>query len=223
MDWYRGLPNGSITTWAQLVEPFILEFNELGDPFSLLTQFTSIKRYEQENILDFNIRFQKAWMRVPMPVRPQQFQALMYYLRAFPSDLSLQIQNFEVNTFLKVYRQAVYAEACVISVRKLPSCMPMPYFLVTAQNQILRPQAVSMAPPLASILALVQQWPLTLPVPRAPLALPAPPQPNMNQGVASSIEIQELQNLCRNMANHITILSRQSNVRRYPYPAIEKA
>lgn len=45
----------------------------------------------------------------------------------------------------------------------------------------------------------------------------------MNQGVASSTEIQELQNLCENMANQITILSRQNNVRRYPYPVIEKA
>jgi len=46
LDWYRGLTDGSITSWAQLLEPFILEFNEVGDPFSLLTQFTSIKRFE---------------------------------------------------------------------------------------------------------------------------------------------------------------------------------
>ena len=57
IDWYRGLSNRSVTFWAQLVEPFILEFNEVGDPFSLLTQFTSIKRYEQENISNLNIRF----------------------------------------------------------------------------------------------------------------------------------------------------------------------
>ena len=57
LDQYRGFPNGSITSWAQLVEPFILEFNELEGPFSLLTQFTSIKRYEQENIPNCNIKF----------------------------------------------------------------------------------------------------------------------------------------------------------------------
>jgi len=67
----------------------VTQFNEVGDPFSLLTQFTSVKRYEQESILDFNIRFQKYWKRVPMSVRSQQSQALMYYLRAFPPYLSL--------------------------------------------------------------------------------------------------------------------------------------
>jgi len=91
LEWYRGLTDGSVTSWAQLAEPFILEFNEVEDSFSLLTQFTSIKRFEQESILDFNIRFQKSWKRVPVSVRPQQSQDLMYYLRAFPTNLSLQI------------------------------------------------------------------------------------------------------------------------------------
>ena len=138
---------------------------------------------------------------MPMPIKPQQFQALMYYLRVFPPDLSLQIQNSRVNTFSEVYKQAIYVKAYLILVGKLPSHMRMPYFPVTSQKKILRPQAVSLAPPLASILAPVQQWPSTLLVSRAPLALPAPPQPNMNQGVASSSKIQELRNLCRNMAN----------------------
>ena len=94
-------------------------------------------------------------MRVPMPIRPQQFQALMYYLRAFPLDLSLQIQNFEVTIFSKVYRQVMFAEVCLISIGKFPSCIPMPYFPMLAQNQSLKPQAIYMAPPLASILTSV--------------------------------------------------------------------
>lgn len=37
LEWYRGFANGSITSQVQLAKPFILEFNEVGDPFSLLT------------------------------------------------------------------------------------------------------------------------------------------------------------------------------------------
>ena len=80
-----------------------------------------------------------------------------------------------------------------------------------------------MAPPLASIPALVQQFPLALPTPRAPLALLAPSQPGINQVTPSSNEIQELKALCKNMANQITLLSRESNARRYPYLAPDKA
>jgi len=90
-----------------------------------------------------------------MLVRPQQSQALVYYLRAFPLDLSLQIQNFGITTFLKVYRQAMFVEAYLILVGKLPSHMPMPYFSMLPQNQVLRPQVICMASPLASIPTLI--------------------------------------------------------------------
>ena len=117
----------------------------------------------------------------------------------------------------------MFAEAYLISVGKLPSYMPMPYFLITTQNQSFRPQAIYIASPLASIPTPTQQFLLTLPIPRAPLALPTPPQLGMNQEVASSNEIQELKMLCKNMANQITILSRYNNAKRYPYPIVEKA
>jgi len=70
--------------------------------------------------------------------------------------LSLYIQNFEVSTFLEVYRQAVFAKAYLILVEKLPSCMPIPYFLMLAQIQLLRPHEICMAPPLVIIPTLVQ-------------------------------------------------------------------
>jgi len=62
-----------------------------------------------------------------------------------------------------------------------------------------------------------------LPTPRAPLALIAPHHWGINQVNPSSNEIQELKALCKNMANQITLLSRQSNARRYPYPTLDKA
>jgi len=74
-----------------------------------------------------------------MLIWPQQFQALMYYLRAFLPYISLQIQNFEVNNLLEVYRQAMSVEAYLNSVGKLPSHMPVPCFPMLAQIQSLRP------------------------------------------------------------------------------------
>jgi len=129
-------------------------------------------------------------------------------LRAFPPYLSLQIQNSKINTFSKVYRQAVSTEAYLILVGKLPSHMPMPYFPMLAQNQPLRSHSICTTPPLASIPTPIHQFPLTLPAPRAPLDLLALPQPGINQGNPTLNESQELKSLCRNMANQITLLSR---------------
>lgn len=71
-----------------------------------------------------------------------------------------------------------------------------------------------MAPPLASI---------TTPVQNFPPALLAPPHFRVNQIVPTQNEIQELKALYQNMANHITLLSRQNNGRRYPYPIVDRA
>lgn len=70
LDCFKAFPTNSISTWAQLVEPFIIEFNEVGDPFSLLYQLTSIKKKEKEKISNFNIHFKNSWERVPISVRP---------------------------------------------------------------------------------------------------------------------------------------------------------
>jgi len=45
LDWYITLPTNSISTWAQLVEPLILKFNNVGNPYSLLSQFNVIQRH----------------------------------------------------------------------------------------------------------------------------------------------------------------------------------
>lgn len=50
LDWYKILPANSISTWDQLVEPLILKFNEVGDMYSLLSQFNVIQIHAQENV-----------------------------------------------------------------------------------------------------------------------------------------------------------------------------
>lgn len=93
LDWYWSLGNSNINTWVQLPEPFIKEFNEVGDLVALLTQFTSIQRQVKEDIANFNFRFGKTWERFPLEVSPSPTQAYMYCLRAFVSDLALQIRH----------------------------------------------------------------------------------------------------------------------------------
>jgi len=128
LDWYRGLPTDSIIGWATLAEPFILEFNEESDSYSSLMQFTTIKRDERESVIDFNIRFQREWKRIPQATKPSSKAALVYYLRAFHPNLSLQIRNRGSRTFPEIYRDAIVAETDLIASAKLP--MRTPRFLI---------------------------------------------------------------------------------------------
>lgn len=86
--WYRSLPNASITSWDDLVEVFINEFDEVYDPISFLMQFTSIKKNNQEYITKFNNHSNKSWARVSFYLRPKDSKAYMYYLKVFSPKLN---------------------------------------------------------------------------------------------------------------------------------------
>lgn len=91
LDWYITLLINSITTWAQLVETLIIKFNEVGDPYSLLSQFNIIQRHPKENVSNFNLRFFKSCARVPLAMRPHPYMDLMFYLKEFTPNLDSRI------------------------------------------------------------------------------------------------------------------------------------
>lgn len=90
--WYRSLLDACITTWVDLVEAFVNEFDDV-DRMSLLTQFISINMNNKDNVIEFNIHFRKSWMRIFVYVRTQDSQAYMYYLNDFVPKLANQIKN----------------------------------------------------------------------------------------------------------------------------------
>lgn len=86
------LLENSISTWAQLAKLLILEFNEVGDPYSLLSQFIVIQHDPMKNIYHFNLRFTKYWARLSLNMSPHTSMALIFYLRVFTLDLAARIQ-----------------------------------------------------------------------------------------------------------------------------------
>ncbi|KAH9308693.1 hypothetical protein KI387_036604, partial [Taxus chinensis] len=66
LQWFRSLGAGSITNWNQLCIALHEQFGEKGDN---LEQLTTIKRAPNEQLTDFNFRFQRTWERIPVAVR----------------------------------------------------------------------------------------------------------------------------------------------------------
>ncbi|KAH9296981.1 hypothetical protein KI387_028663, partial [Taxus chinensis] len=90
-QWFRSLTTGSIQNWNQLCTALCDQFGEKGDNLSLLEQVTMIKRAPNEQLTNFNLRFQRTWDRIPTTVKPTNEGAFLYFLRALNSDISLMI------------------------------------------------------------------------------------------------------------------------------------
>jgi len=69
-------------------------------------------------VIDFNIRFQRKWKKIPQAAKPSSKAALVYYLRAFHPNLSLQIRNKGSRTFSKIYRDVIVAKTNLIASAK---------------------------------------------------------------------------------------------------------
>ncbi|KAH9314377.1 hypothetical protein KI387_023004, partial [Taxus chinensis] len=89
-------------------------FKEKGANLSLLEQLITIKRAPNEQLIDFNFRFQRTWERIPMVVRPTAEGAFLYYLKDLNYDISMLIQSMGGTTIPAAYSIAIRAENCLI-------------------------------------------------------------------------------------------------------------
>lgn len=85
-------------------------------------------------------------------MKPSPEATLVYYLRAFHHDLSLQIRNKGSRTFLKIYKDAIIAEIDLIASTKLPMRAPR-FSTIQPTLHYLghKPYPADQAPPLAPI------------------------------------------------------------------------
>ena len=128
LQWFRGLPHGSIPDWDDLGDKLCKHFEDNSDHLSLLEQLTTIKRAPQECMTDFNYRFQKTWDRIPAAVKPSPGNAFLYYLRALNSDIATVLQTMGGTTLLGAYDMAIRAENTLIQGRKIAPRPPMSLF-----------------------------------------------------------------------------------------------
>lgn len=87
-----------------------------------------IKRSPQEQMNDFNFRFQRIWDRIPIIVRPPPEYAFLYFLKALNNDIAVMIQSMGGVSLPDAFEIAIRAENSLIQVGKLAPRPPMPIF-----------------------------------------------------------------------------------------------
>jgi len=118
----------TIGTWDNLGDRLNKQFQDKSNNLSLVEQITTIKRAPQEQIIDFNFRFQKTWDRIPAMVRPPAEYAFLYFLKGLNSDISMMIQSLGGNSLPNAYELAIRAENNLIQARKIAPRPPVPIF-----------------------------------------------------------------------------------------------
>jgi hypothetical protein len=84
--WFRGLPVATIGTWKALESTFMRQWGEKRDHLYYLTEFGSLKKKENETIVEFNRIFNKLYNNIPIDIKPSQPTTKVTYVGAFEVD-----------------------------------------------------------------------------------------------------------------------------------------
>ena len=87
--WFKHLHPKSINTWEEISCTFLRFWGRSRPLEQMLSEFYSLRRHEGEAISSFNRRFARFYYNMPKEVQPLENAAKIYYVAAFPPDLSL--------------------------------------------------------------------------------------------------------------------------------------
>jgi hypothetical protein len=110
VEWYKSLPDRSISGWCNFADQFIEQFGDHTDTSFASHELTSIKKNSNESVLEFNKRFNKVLNRIPRETRPVDSFLIDFYLSAFDGKTHYEIRSQRPSSLPQAFKIAMTIE-----------------------------------------------------------------------------------------------------------------
>jgi hypothetical protein len=117
--WFRSLPAASIRTYNALEDAFLRQWGERKDHLYYLTEFGSLKKKNSETVMEFILRFNKLYNKIPAAVKPSEPSAKVTFAGAFEPDFALLLRERRGATLNRMQDDAVEIESNMMASGKL--------------------------------------------------------------------------------------------------------
>jgi hypothetical protein len=117
--WFRSLPAASIQTYNALEDAFLKQWGERKDHLYYLTEFGSLKKKNSETVMEFILRFNKLYNKIPAAVKPSEPSAKVTFAGAFEPDFALLLRERRGDTLIKMQDDAVEIESNMMASGKM--------------------------------------------------------------------------------------------------------
>jgi ribonuclease HI len=117
--WFRSLPAASIRTYDALEDAFLRQWGERKDHLYYLTEFGSLKKKNSETVMEFILRFNKLYNKIPAAVKPSEPSAKVTFAGAFEPDFALLLRERRGATLNRMQDDAVEIESNMMASGKL--------------------------------------------------------------------------------------------------------
>lgn len=82
-EWYKDLPSLSIGSFQDFKRLFRDQYGDHSDPKFVLHELTGIRKNQNEEVAHFNNRFIKLLNKIPLGLKPNDNQNLVFYFDAY--------------------------------------------------------------------------------------------------------------------------------------------
>ena len=112
--WFFNLLSGSITSWQQLENAFIMRFGDDKTSGTLLLELARLKINENENVKEFNQRFITPLNKIPdkLLVAIQ----VEYYTVALPLTIPMFVKRKDIRTLEEKFEEAIQIKKDLASI-----------------------------------------------------------------------------------------------------------
>lgn len=109
--WFKALSDSSITAWEELENSFTQKWGENRNHEYVLTEFNSIRKKLEEDILEFIKRFNKKYNNLPSEIKPPQATTRVVFVGVFESNFGFTIRERKSHTLDQLQVDALEVEA----------------------------------------------------------------------------------------------------------------
>ncbi|GLJ49502.1 hypothetical protein SUGI_1048960 [Cryptomeria japonica] len=109
-DWFRALPDASIRNLAEFKNLFLEQYGDHNNPEFALHEIISIKKEQNESVVDFNKRFNKVLNKIPNRMKPVPEVSILYYINAYDSKTNYELRTRNPRDLRDVMKDAIVIE-----------------------------------------------------------------------------------------------------------------
>ena len=113
-SWFFNLPSGSITSWQQFENAFIVRFGDDKISGTLLLKISSLNINKNEKVKEFNQRFITLLNKIPN--KPSVAIQVEYYFVALPLIVTMFVKRKEIRTLEENFEEAIKVEKDLTSI-----------------------------------------------------------------------------------------------------------
>lgn len=118
-DWFRRLPDDSITSWSDLENFFKEQYVDHTNAGFILNEFDNIKKGKNESTFEFNVRFQKGIYKLFQVMKLEENVCITTYFNAFDSKMAYILREKDCKTLRDAFKIAMNIENNRRASRKL--------------------------------------------------------------------------------------------------------